>query len=45
MLSVRYLGTSFLERRIVPLLALGIGGVLLSLWAIRRLHHHTELQP
>ena len=40
-----YLGTSFLERRIVPLLALGIAGVLLSLWAIRRLHHHPEPQP
>ena len=44
-LGAVYLGTNFLERRIVPLLALGIGGVLLSLWAIRRLHHHTELQP
>lgn len=44
-LGAVYLGTSFLERRIVPLLALGIAGVLLSLWAIRRLHHHNELQP
>lgn len=30
-----YLGTSFLERRLVPLLALGLGGALLSLWALR----------
>ena len=44
-LGAVYLGTSFLERRIVPLLALGIAGVLLSLWAIRRLHHRPELQP
>ena len=44
-LGAVYLGTSFLERRMVPLLALGIAGVLLSLWAIRRLHHHSDLQP
>ena len=39
-LGAVYLGTSFLERRIVPLLALGIAGVLLSLWAIHRLYRH-----
>jgi uncharacterized membrane protein YdjX (TVP38/TMEM64 family) len=33
-----YLGTSFLERRIVPLVLLGISGLLLSAWALRRLH-------
>jgi uncharacterized membrane protein YdjX (TVP38/TMEM64 family) len=44
-LGAVYLGTSFLERRIVPLLALGIAGVLVSLWAIRRLHRHGDLQP
>ena len=41
-LGAVYLGTSFLERRIVPLLAIGIAGVLLSLWAIRQLHRHSE---
>jgi uncharacterized membrane protein YdjX (TVP38/TMEM64 family) len=39
-LGAVYLGTSFLEQRIVPLLALGIAGVLLSLWAIHRLYRH-----
>jgi uncharacterized membrane protein YdjX (TVP38/TMEM64 family) len=43
-LGAVYLGTSFLERRIVPLLAIGIAGVLLSLWAIHRLHRHSDLQ-
>ncbi len=33
-----YLGASFLERRLVPLVALGLAGVLLSIWALRRLH-------
>ena len=44
-LGAVYLGTSFLERRIVPLLALGSAGVLLSLWAIHRFHRHSDLQP
>ena len=44
-LGAVYLGTSFLERRIVPLLALGSAGVLLSLWAIHRFHRHRDLQP
>jgi uncharacterized membrane protein YdjX (TVP38/TMEM64 family) len=43
-LGAIYLGTSFLERRIVPLLALGSAGVLLSLWAIHRFHRHRDLQ-
>jgi uncharacterized membrane protein YdjX (TVP38/TMEM64 family) len=43
-LGAVYLGTSFLERRIVPLLAIGIAGVLLSLWAIQRLHRQSDLQ-
>lgn len=32
-----YLGTSFLERRILPLLALGAAGAMLSLWALHSL--------
>lgn len=32
-----YLGTSFLERRLVPILVLGVGGALLSAWALHRL--------
>lgn len=44
-LGAVYLGTSFLERRIVPLLAIGIAGVALSLWAIQRFHTHGDLQP
>jgi uncharacterized membrane protein YdjX (TVP38/TMEM64 family) len=44
-LGAVYLGTSFLERRIVPLLAIGIAGVILNLWAIHRFHHHSEFQP
>jgi len=43
-LGAVYLGTSFLERRIVPLLALGSAGVLLSLWAIHLFHRHRDLQ-
>ena len=39
-LGAVYLGASFLERRAVPLMALGIAGVVLSLWAIRRLRQH-----
>jgi uncharacterized membrane protein YdjX (TVP38/TMEM64 family) len=37
-LGAVYLGTSFLERRILPLAMLGIGGVLISAWAVHRLH-------
>jgi uncharacterized membrane protein YdjX (TVP38/TMEM64 family) len=37
-LGAVYLGTSFLERRIIPLILLGLGGVALSAWAIRRIH-------
>ncbi|HEU5304042.1 MAG TPA: VTT domain-containing protein [Gemmatimonadales bacterium] len=37
-LGAVYLGTSFLERRIVPLVALGLGGILLSAWALQRIH-------
>ena len=32
-----YLGTSFLQRRIAPLLLLGTAAVLVSWWAIHRL--------
>jgi uncharacterized membrane protein YdjX (TVP38/TMEM64 family) len=38
-LGAVYLGTSFLEGRIVPFLAVGVAGVLLSAWAVRRMHH------
>ena len=37
-LGAVYLGASFLERRIVPLVALGIAAVVLSLWAVHQLH-------
>ncbi|HEX7336902.1 MAG TPA: VTT domain-containing protein [Gemmatimonadales bacterium] len=37
-LGAVYLGTSFLERRIIPLTVLGLAGVALSAWAIRRIH-------
>lgn len=36
-LGAVYLGMSFLERRLIPLLVLGAAGVLLSTWALRRL--------
>lgn len=37
-LTAVYLATSFLERRVLPLLVLGLGGILLSAWAVHRLH-------
>ena len=37
-LGAVYQGASFLERRILPLVALGVAGVLLSAWAVYRLH-------
>ncbi|HEY3116790.1 MAG TPA: VTT domain-containing protein [Chloroflexota bacterium] len=37
-LGAVYLGTSFLERRIIPLVAFGVAGVLLSAWAVYRVH-------
>jgi uncharacterized membrane protein YdjX (TVP38/TMEM64 family) len=37
-LGAVYLGTSFLEGRVLPLALLGIAGVLLSAWAVYRLH-------
>lgn len=39
-LGAVYLGASFLEGRAVPLVALGIAGVALSLWAVHRLRRH-----
>ncbi|HEU5041839.1 MAG TPA: VTT domain-containing protein [Gemmatimonadales bacterium] len=36
-----YLGVSFLERRLWPLLALGIALAGLGAWAIRRAHRHA----
>jgi uncharacterized membrane protein YdjX (TVP38/TMEM64 family) len=38
-LGAVYLGSSFLERRVLPLAVLGIAGVLISAWAVHRLHH------
>ena len=38
-LGAVYLGASFLERRILPLAVLGMAGVLISAWAVHRLHH------
>ena len=37
-LGAVYLGTSFLDRRVLPLAALGLAGILLSAWAVSRLH-------
>lgn len=40
-LGAVYLGASFLRRQIVPLVVLGLAGVLLSVWAIQRLHRRA----
>ena len=40
-LGAVYLGTSFLERRLVPLVGLGLAGALLSVWAIHRIHRRS----
>lgn len=40
-LGAVYLGTSFLERRLVPLVALGLAGALFTVWAIHRIHRRT----
>jgi uncharacterized membrane protein YdjX (TVP38/TMEM64 family) len=37
-LGAVYLGASFLHRRILPLAVLGVLGVLISAWAVHRLH-------
>lgn len=37
-LGAVFLGASFIERRIVPLVALGIAAVLLSFWAVHQLN-------
>jgi uncharacterized membrane protein YdjX (TVP38/TMEM64 family) len=44
-LGAVYLGTSFLERRIVPLVALGVAGALLSIWAVRRIYRSRPPDP
>lgn len=44
-LGAVYLGTSFLERRMVPILVLGLSGVLLSAWAVHRLYDRGGLLP
>jgi uncharacterized membrane protein YdjX (TVP38/TMEM64 family) len=36
-LGAVFLGASFLERRIIPLVVLGVAGVLASTWAIKRI--------
>jgi uncharacterized membrane protein YdjX (TVP38/TMEM64 family) len=38
-----YLGVSFVERRIIPLLIVGLAGVLLSVLAIRVYHRHAAV--
>ena len=38
-LGAVFLGESFLERRLLPLVALGLAGVLVSAWALHRVHH------
>ncbi|HEY7636304.1 MAG TPA: VTT domain-containing protein [Gemmatimonadales bacterium] len=38
-----YLGVSFLQRRLVPLLTLGLAGVLLSVFAFRVFHRHSGI--
>jgi len=40
-LGAVYLGVSFLERRLIPLLGLGAIGLLLSAWALRKLASST----
>jgi hypothetical protein len=37
-LGAVYLGVSFLEGNVLSLMLVGIGGVLLSWWALRSLH-------
>jgi len=45
-LGAVYLGVSFLEGRILSLMLLGIGGVLLSWWALRYLRRaHAAAEP
>jgi len=39
-LGAVYLGVSFVQRRIIPLLLLGLAGVLLSMVALRMYHRH-----
>ena len=43
-LGAVYLGASFLERRILPLAVLGISGVLISAWAVHRLHQSPGVE-
>jgi hypothetical protein len=38
-----YLGVSFVERQIIPLLIVGLAGVLLSVLAIRVYHRHAAV--
>ncbi len=40
-LGAVYLGVSFLERNLLTLLALGLGGIALSFWALTRLHRRA----
>lgn len=44
-LGAVYLGVSFLERRLVPLLVLGAAGALLSVLALRAYHRQTDAAP
>lgn len=38
-----YLGTSFLERRLLPVVLLGLAGALLSFWALRTIRRRAGL--
>jgi uncharacterized membrane protein YdjX (TVP38/TMEM64 family) len=44
-LGAVYLGVSFLQRRLLPLLALGAAGALLSVVAFRAFHRHSAATP
>jgi uncharacterized membrane protein YdjX (TVP38/TMEM64 family) len=40
-----YLGLSFVQRRLVPLLAIGLAGVLISVFAFRGFHRRSQRPP
>lgn len=44
-LGAVYLGLSFLERNLPALLALGVAGIGLSVWAVTHLHRRTAAGP
>jgi len=44
-LGAVFLGMSFVERRLVPLMILGVAGALLSVAAYRAYHRHLQAPP